>query len=86
MGSGLPVVVADAEGSAAKSLVVNEQSLFNFPNKDDLTAKIDAFLGDVDMRRQAQKDNYQRALEYSHARSSDKFSDLYTRLIEQARA
>lgn len=82
MASAIAVVVANAQGSAAKDLVVDADSLFEFPNVLDLRDKMDRFLGDASLREKAQKANYQQALNYSHQRSSERFQELYHSLMQ----
>lgn len=82
MASSIAVVVANAKGSAAKDLVVDDNSLFEFPNVLDLRDKIDMWLGDEKLRTQGQKANHKQALRYSHQRSSNDFRELYDSLMQ----
>ena len=82
MAQSLPVIVANSERSAAKHLVVDENSLFEFPNIESLTEKIDFWLENPLARRHAANQNHARALEHSHDASTEMLNRMYRQQLK----
>jgi glycosyltransferase involved in cell wall biosynthesis len=83
LGCGLPALVADAPGSAARHLALGPALRFADGDPDDLARKLDALLDDPEGRQRLRGQALEAARALSLASSVDRLEALYLRVARR---